>query len=147
MSVIQLKIENKPRGVTESQIRQVFGKSGQVVELIVQDTGVGVGPDDLPHLFTRFYRGTPVLPDRSVLRAPGMGQGLFIAKRVVEAHGGGIRLESRLGRGTRVVCALPLTSPVTMAVQEPGIASGVMPDMSSGTDVLVSRHSDGEPQS
>ncbi len=87
-------------------------------ELIVEDTGCGVRPEDQPHLFTRFYRGTPLLPDGSVLRVPGMGQGLFIAKRVIEAHGGSIHLESRPGKGTRVTCLLPLTAPVTMEVPD-----------------------------
>lgn len=87
-------------------------------ELIVEDTGCGVRPEDQPHLFTRFYRGTPLLPDGSVLRVPGMGQGLFIARRVIEAHGGAIRLESRPGKGTRVICLLPLTAPVTMEVPD-----------------------------
>lgn len=93
-------------------------QSESMAELIIQDTGVGIHPEDLPHVFTRFYRGTPRLADGSVLHVPGMGQGLFIARRVIEAHGGTIRLESRPGRGTRVVCALPLTAPVAMALQQ-----------------------------
>jgi two-component system OmpR family sensor kinase/two-component system sensor histidine kinase BaeS len=67
------------------------------VRLEVQDTGAGVAPEDLPYLFDRFWRG-----DRSRTRAGGAGSGLglAIAKQLVQAHGGRIGVESRLGEGT-----------------------------------------------
>lgn len=83
-------------------------------QIVLKDSGVGILPRDMPYLFTRFYRGTPFRPDGSLLHVPGMGQGLFISKQVLEAHGGTIRLESWPGRGTQVICTLPLTSPVTL---------------------------------
>jgi PAS domain S-box-containing protein len=69
------------------------------VRFCVSDTGPGIGAEDLPRLFERFWRGGT---DRS-----GAGLGLAIAKGIVEAHGGRIWAESELGRGTRFYFVLP----------------------------------------
>jgi len=73
--------------------------------LIVEDTGPGISPEDLPHIFDRFYRG-----DRSRKRteSSGFGLGLSIAKWIVERHGGKIEVESQPGQGTRFTVWLPL---------------------------------------
>jgi len=78
------------------------------LHVTVADTGVGIPPDDLPYVFERFYR-----VDRSRVRATGgAGLGLTIAKRLVEAHGGRIGVESELGKGSRFTLTLPKeTSP------------------------------------
>lgn len=69
----------------------------------VADTGEGIAPEDLPHVFEQFYRG-----EKSRSRATGgAGLGLAIARGIVEAHGGRIWAESALGRGTRVRFTLP----------------------------------------
>ncbi|HWQ12558.1 MAG TPA: ATP-binding protein [Roseiflexaceae bacterium] len=70
----------------------------------VADTGQGIAAEDLPFVFERFYRA-----DSSRQRADGgaSGLGLAIAKAIVEAHGGAIRVESAVGRGTSFVIALP----------------------------------------
>jgi two-component system OmpR family sensor kinase len=73
-------------------------------ELLVRDTGVGIAPEDVPHVFERFYRADP---GRS--RDPGgTGLGLPIAQWIVEQHGGKIALESQPGHGTLVSVLLPL---------------------------------------
>ncbi len=69
------------------------------VALSVRDTGSGIAPDDLPHIFDRFYKSHD---------SGGSGLGLAIAKNLVEAHGGDIRAESEPGRGATFVVALPL---------------------------------------
>jgi len=70
----------------------------------VRDTGDGIPPQDLPHIFDRFYRA-----DRSRARATGgSGLGLTISKRIVEAHGGQIWVESWLGVGSTFAFSLPL---------------------------------------
>ena len=71
--------------------------------ITVTDTGMGVPPDDLPHLFERFYRASNAL--QSVVT--GSGLGLAIAKGIVELHGGRIRAESTLGEGTTMIVSLP----------------------------------------
>ncbi len=70
----------------------------------VSDTGIGIEPADLPHIFDRFYRA-----DRARARSSGgAGLGLAIARRIVEAHGGQIWAESVLGQGTTIAFSLPL---------------------------------------
>jgi signal transduction histidine kinase len=70
--------------------------------LSVSDTGLGIHPADLTHLFEKFYR---VQSTEQV--APGTGLGLAICKRIVEAHGGQIEVQSELGKGTTFIVSLP----------------------------------------
>lgn len=67
----------------------------------VRDHGPGIAPDELAHIFERYHRG------RARTEEGGLGLGLFIARRLVEAHGGSIRVESRLGGGSVFVIGLP----------------------------------------
>jgi two-component system, OmpR family, sensor kinase len=72
--------------------------------VMVRDTGVGIDPEDLPHVFERFYRADPA---RS--RDPGgTGLGLPIAHWIAGQHGGSIELESNPGSGTTAIVRLPL---------------------------------------
>jgi len=73
----------------------------------VQDTGKGISPESLPHVFDKFYR----VPDAEGW-AQGTGLGLSIVKQLVEVHGGKIEIESQVGVGTTVSILLsPLSSP------------------------------------
>ncbi len=67
--------------------------------IAVADTGSGIPPEDLPRVFDRFYKSGP---------SPGSGLGLTIARKLVEAHGGEIRVESRVGHGTTITVTLPI---------------------------------------
>jgi signal transduction histidine kinase len=69
----------------------------------VADTGVGIPEDEVPLLFTRFFRSSSAR-DAGV---PGTGLGLTIARTIAEAHGGTIMVESREGEGTRFTVSLP----------------------------------------
>ena len=80
---------------------------GQEAQVTVRDTGPGIPPEDLPHIFDRFWRG-----DRSRTRASGgSGLGLSIARQLVEAHGGRIWAESQPGQGASFHFTLPLSQP------------------------------------
>lgn len=80
--------------------------SGSKVSIRINDTGVGIDPENLPHVFERFYRVR-----QGTRRHPGgMGLGLPIAKWIAEAHRGSIHLASEIGRGTTVTIILPLAS-------------------------------------
>jgi two-component system, OmpR family, sensor kinase len=77
-------------------------KEGRVA-LTVRDHGIGIEHKDLEHIFTPFFR-----TDRSRTRSTGgVGLGLVLARRVVEAHGGTIQIESEVGKGTAVRFELP----------------------------------------
>lgn len=85
-----------------------------VIEL--RDTGIGISPDDLPNIFQRFFRA-----DRArALDTGGTGLGLSIAKRVVEAHGGNIEVESAIDAGSSFRVILPINGTHhTAAVPQP----------------------------
>lgn len=65
-----------------------------VVQIAIKDNGCGIHPEDLPHIFKRFYRS------RFSQDAQGIGLGLPLAKEIVEAHNGSIEVDSELGKGT-----------------------------------------------
>lgn len=82
---------------------RLAAERGQVC-LRIQDTGIGIEPGELPHLFERFYR-SPRAVESGVA---GTGLGLAIVKEIVDAHGGEIEVESRVGEGSTFIVWLPL---------------------------------------
>lgn len=84
---------------------QVFCRKQNNMALIeVQDTGCGIRPEDLPHIFDRFFRGDKARPRMK----GGAGLGLAIAQWIVEKHDGKIWVESEVGTGTQVYVSFPL---------------------------------------
>jgi len=79
-----------------------IARDGREAVFIVRDQGIGIPPDDLPHIFEAFHRAG------NVGETPGTGLGMLIVKRCVELHGGTITVDSQAGRGTTVTVRLPL---------------------------------------
>jgi signal transduction histidine kinase len=77
-------------------------REGATVRIEVRDSGEGIAPQDLPHVFDRFYRGEPSRKRSANGKGSGMGLGLVITKELVEAHGGRIGIQSTPGEGTTV---------------------------------------------
>ncbi len=90
---------NRPNG--DVTLRASSTRREVVIE--VSDSGRGIPEEDLMHLFEKFYR----VPGAEKF-ASGTGLGLSISKRIVEAHGGNIQVESHLGKGTTFNIQLPL---------------------------------------
>ena len=81
-------------------------QKGNNAEIVVEDTGIGISSEDRNRVFERFYR-----TDQSRTRKTGgAGIGLSISKAIVSAHGGSIYCESTIGKGSRFVVTLPMSS-------------------------------------
>ncbi len=76
------------------------------IEVTVNDTGIGIPPEELSKLFSKFHR----VKDKQTVEVRGTGLGLWITKQIVESLGGKIYIESIYGTGTRISFTLPLTS-------------------------------------
>lgn len=92
-------LKYSPRETEVTVNSRVVG--GEVVTSVA-DQGVGIASEDLAHLFERFYRA------RGARKGDGLGLGLYITRGLVEAHGGRVRVESGVGRGSTFSFTLPL---------------------------------------
>ncbi len=90
-----------------------FGLEGANAVLLVRDQGIGIDPADQPQIFERFERAV------SSRNYGGLGLGLYIVKRIVEAHGGTIRVDSRPGAGASFRVELPQRPVVAVRVSDP----------------------------
>jgi two-component system sensor histidine kinase BaeS len=103
-NLIQNAVTHSPDG---GKVLVAVTGDAERVTIEVTDRGPGIGPEHLPHIWERFFR---VDPSRS--RATGgMGLGLSVARRLVEAMGGTIAVESEVGKGSRFTIKLRSTSP------------------------------------
>jgi len=79
-------------------------REDQLAGVAISDSGIGIPPEDLPHVFDRFYR-----VDKARSRAEsGSGLGLAIARHITEIHGGKIEVQSQVGSGSTFRILLPL---------------------------------------
>jgi K+-sensing histidine kinase KdpD len=109
-NVLDNAIKYSPEGgliVLRGEIRQ------NVVVIGVSDQGIGISPEDLIPLFERYYRGR----SHNGFRVPGTGLGLPVARAIVEAHGGRIWAESKVGQGTTIYFSIPRPI-IDLAVEE-----------------------------
>jgi signal transduction histidine kinase len=126
-----------PRGGTV-QVRLAPHRSGARIQ--VTDTGVGIDPVELPHIFDRFYRGSRA----HEARGSGSGLGLSIVRSIVEMHGGRIAVESRVGSGSTFTVTL-LTDPRTPAEKAAAAGEGASADKSKKKGRRPPRATRGRP--
>ena len=102
LNLVTNAIKYTPQGGT---VALTLDQEDGSVVFTVADTGIGIAPGDLPHIFDRFWRADPARSRTG--ERPGTGLGLAITKWIAEAHGGSITVQSRAGRGTVFTVRLP----------------------------------------
>jgi PAS domain S-box-containing protein len=104
VQVIDNLIANAVKFTDEGgQVRVTAATAGRQWRIDVQDSGIGIPPDEIGHLFDRFFRAS----NATTAGRPGSGLGLSIVKEVAELHGGRVEVSSTLGAGTTVSLFLP----------------------------------------
>lgn len=95
-------VSNAIKYAPDGEIR-ISGETrpGQII-ITVSDEGPGIDADDIPHIFERFYR-----PEKAIRKTKGTGLGLYLAKAIVESHGGRIWVDPQPGAGARICFSLP----------------------------------------
>src|SRR5262249_21217523 len=101
-------------------IRLGLDSAGQMVELLVRDTGCGMSPDTMRRIFDPFF-STKSGPDAS--GKGGTGLGLSMCRDIIEAHHGRIRVDSTVGKGTAFTIKLPATPKATPIVPISSVAA------------------------
>lgn len=95
-------VSNAVRYGGQGPVSVTLRREGDEAVLVVADSGIGIAPDDVALVFDRYHKGT------NSRAHGGLGLGLYITRRIVEAHGGTIGVESRLGEGSVFTVRLPL---------------------------------------
>ena len=98
---LRTSTQNQHEARLVSRVRALERTSDQVT-LTVSDSGIGIPPEDLPHLFERFHRG------RNASEYPGNGLGLAIVKAIVNAHQGSVAVRSEPMQGISISVSLPI---------------------------------------
>ena len=113
--VLQNIIDNAIKYANEGAITVRLTGDNSLIQIQIQDTGSGIPPEDIPHLFQKFYR-----VDSSLTRTVGgSGLGLFISRKIVEMYNGRIWVESQVGQGSTFFINLPrLTTAQALQMQQ-----------------------------
>jgi len=114
LNLVENGLKYAPPG---GQVKLSLFKQEGEARIVVEDTGPGIPPEALPHIFERFYRGRGP-------RKRGSGLGLAIADWIARSHGGRISVESELGRGSTFTVTLPVEG---SGAEAPELAEGVSP--------------------
>lgn len=108
MNLISNAVKFTPDGgsirVTAQRVRKPEIRDGDFIEVSVEDTGIGIAKEDMHRLFQPFQQLEPTMTKKY----EGAGMGLSLTKRLVELHGGSIRVESEVGKGSRFVFVIPV---------------------------------------
>ncbi len=107
--VVSNVIDNAIKYTDKGSISVTAEKQADHVVITVVDTGAGIDPADIPHLFKKFERGQ----NAALMNVSSTGLGLYVGKSFIEAHGGTIRAESEgHGKGSRFIMELPVTQAI-----------------------------------
>lgn len=113
--VLQNIIDNGIKYTPQGTLTVRLTGDDSVIQIQVSDTGLGIPPEDLPHLFQKFYR----VDNSSTRTIGGTGLGLYISKKIIELYNGRIWVESRLGKGSTFFINLPrLTAQEALEMQK-----------------------------
>jgi PAS domain S-box-containing protein len=125
-------VSNAVKYSPEGGLVRIGGRADTDTEMAlvyVSDQGVGIPPDEQARIFDRFYR----IDNRLRRDTQGTGLGLYLVRAIVQAHGGTIRVESQVGRGSRFLLTLPLARRQITAGQVELLPSEGPPDALPGT--------------
>ena len=124
-------VSNAFKFTFEGEIAVTLTQVGDTAELQVRDTGVGIPPEEIPHLFDRFHR----VPNTRSRTHEGTGIGLALVHELVKIQGGSMRVESALGHGSTFTVAVPLGQEHLAAKQVGG--ERTMASTATGADPFV----------
>jgi two-component system phosphate regulon sensor histidine kinase PhoR len=119
-NLVSNAIKYTPSGGT---VRVLLEPEGDLVDLVVADSGIGISAEDRPRLFTKFFRAA----EAEAMAIPGIGLGLAITDAVVEAHHGSILVDSEVGRGSTFRVRLPLRFMRDFVIDDPGRSGATSP--------------------
>jgi signal transduction histidine kinase len=104
MNLLQNAVKYSPAG---SVVAVSVARHGDQARISVADQGIGVPPEDLPHLFSQFFRAANA-QERNI---SGIGLGLYVVHQIVALHGGSVEVQSVEGQGSTFTVSLPLAEP------------------------------------
>jgi heavy metal sensor kinase len=140
LNLVDNAVRYTPAG---GQVDIAVETQGQQTYAIVRDTGHGIAPQHLPHIFERFYRADVARTRSESGGEGGSGLGLAIVEWVVGAHGGSIAVESQPEQGTTVTVSLPRApEAATLAptASRSDLPASLRPSLSSGVRTAPDRH-------
>lgn len=113
--VVQNVIDNAIKYTPQGSITVRLTGDRDVIQIQVSDSGMGIPPEDIPHLFQKFYR----VDNTATRTIGGTGLGLYICKKIIELYNGRIWVESQLGKGSTFFVNLPrLTTEQALEIQK-----------------------------
>jgi PAS domain S-box-containing protein len=120
-------LSNALKFTFDGEIRVMLRRAGATVQLSVEDTGIGIAEDQLPHIFERFHR----IVNASSRTHEGTGIGLSLIQELVKLHGGSLSAESKHGHGSTFRVTIPLGS-AHLPQEQIGTRYGISPTPASG---------------
>ena len=109
VEVVKNLIDNAVKySPAHSQINVKLEKDNPNIKISIQDQGIGIPNDEIPKLFTKFFRSS----NAQKQGIPGTGLGLYIAEEIIQQHGGRITVESKIGHGTTFTINLPMSEEI-----------------------------------